>query len=101
MMGDPAGASPRSDPQFGVGITPVRGQNSKKDPIRLELGASVNTISSLLGRVLTTPTPDQPQFQPAIYIRSEPMKIRPLHDRVIVKRLESETKTAGGIVIPD
>ncbi len=29
------------------------------------------------------------------------MKIRPLHDRVIVKRLESETKSAGGIVIPD
>jgi chaperonin GroES len=29
------------------------------------------------------------------------MKIRPLHDRVIVKRLEDERKTAGGIVIPD
>ena len=29
------------------------------------------------------------------------MKIRPLHDRVIVKRLEQETKTASGIVIPD
>jgi chaperonin GroES len=29
------------------------------------------------------------------------MKIRPLHDRVIVKRLDPETKTAGGIVIPD
>ena len=29
------------------------------------------------------------------------MKIRPLHDRVIVKRLESERKTASGIVIPD
>jgi chaperonin GroES len=29
------------------------------------------------------------------------MKLRPLHDRVIVKRLEAETKTAGGIVIPD
>jgi chaperonin GroES len=29
------------------------------------------------------------------------MKLRPLHDRVIVKRLESETKSAGGIVIPD
>ena len=29
------------------------------------------------------------------------MKIRPLHDRVIVKRLENETKTASGIVIPD
>lgn len=29
------------------------------------------------------------------------MPIRPLHDRVIVKRLEEERKTAGGIVIPD
>jgi chaperonin GroES len=29
------------------------------------------------------------------------MKLRPLHDRVIVKRLDAETKSAGGIVIPD
>ena len=29
------------------------------------------------------------------------MKIRPLHDRVIVKRIEEERKTASGIVIPD
>jgi chaperonin GroES len=29
------------------------------------------------------------------------MKLRPLHDRVIVKRLEEERKTASGIVIPD
>ena len=29
------------------------------------------------------------------------MKIRPLHDRIIVERLEEETKTAGGIIIPD
>jgi chaperonin GroES len=29
------------------------------------------------------------------------MKFRPLHDRVLVKRLESEEKTAGGIIIPD
>jgi chaperonin GroES len=29
------------------------------------------------------------------------MKIKPLQDRVIVKRLEEETKTAGGIIIPD
>ena len=29
------------------------------------------------------------------------MKIRPLHDRVIVKRVEEEKKSAGGIVIPD
>src|SRR6478672_2955827 len=31
----------------------------------------------------------------------EAMKLRPLHDRVVVKRLENETKTASGIVIPD
>ena len=29
------------------------------------------------------------------------MKIRPLHDRVVVRRTEEETKSAGGIVIPD
>ncbi len=29
------------------------------------------------------------------------MSIRPLHDRVLVKRIEDETTTAGGIVIPD
>ena len=29
------------------------------------------------------------------------MKFRPLHDRVVVKRLDEETKTAGGIIIPD
>lgn len=29
------------------------------------------------------------------------MKIRPLHDRIIVKRLEEEEKTKGGIIIPD
>ncbi len=29
------------------------------------------------------------------------MNVRPLHDRVILKRLEEEEKTAGGIIIPD
>lgn len=29
------------------------------------------------------------------------MKIRPLHDRVIIRRLEEERKSSGGIVIPD
>jgi chaperonin GroES len=29
------------------------------------------------------------------------MNLRPLHDRVIIKRLSSETKTASGLVIPD
>ena len=29
------------------------------------------------------------------------MSFRPLHDRVVVKRIEAEQKTAGGIIIPD
>jgi len=29
------------------------------------------------------------------------MKLRPLHDRILVQRVEEETKTKGGIIIPD
>jgi chaperonin GroES len=29
------------------------------------------------------------------------MKFRPLHDRIVIKRIEAEAKTAGGIIIPD
>ena len=29
------------------------------------------------------------------------MKFRPLHDRVVVRRIEEDMKTAGGIIIPD
>src|SRR5207245_1113148 len=34
-------------------------------------------------------------------LRETPMKFRPLHDRVVVKRIEAEDKTTGGIIIPD
>src|SRR5262249_49674987 len=34
-------------------------------------------------------------------IRRTTMKFRPLHDRVVVKRIDAEEKTAGGIIIPD
>lgn len=49
----------------------------------------------MLARTLTTII--------SIEIREErnPMNLRPLHDRVIVKREEEERKSAGGIVIPD
>src|SRR5437762_13638305 len=33
--------------------------------------------------------------------RRSPMKFRPLHDRVVVKRIDAEAKSAGGIIIPD
>jgi chaperonin GroES len=29
------------------------------------------------------------------------MKFRPLHDRVLIRRVEAETKTSGGIIVPD
>jgi chaperonin GroES len=37
----------------------------------------------------------------ALIFKGNAMKLRPLADRVIVKRVDSETKTASGIVIPD
>ena len=46
---------------------------------------------------LSLPVETQKPFQ----IQEMQLKLRPLHDRVIVKRIESETKTASGIVIPD
>ena len=35
------------------------------------------------------------------FTESETMKFKPLHDRVVVRRVEEEAKTAGGIIIPD
>jgi hypothetical protein len=34
-------------------------------------------------------------------VSQNPMKFRPLHDRVVIRRLNAEEKTAGGIIIPD
>jgi chaperonin GroES len=34
-------------------------------------------------------------------MEEETMKFRPLHDRVLVERVEQEAKTAGGIILPD
>jgi chaperonin GroES len=40
-------------------------------------------------------------LSPKENIRRRMMKIQPLHDRVLVKRIEEEEKTKGGIIIPD
>ena len=48
------------------------------------------------------PAPGSPIFPISSHSWSFPIsKLRPLHDRVIVKRLEEERVSAGGIVIPD
>ena len=41
------------------------------------------------------------QSKKSCWRRTEIMKIRPLHDRVIIRRMEEEKTSAGGIVIPD
>jgi chaperonin GroES len=41
------------------------------------------------------------QCQKIMRFKEISMKFRPLHDRVVVKRIEEEAKTAGGIIIPD
>src|SRR5579871_1213251 len=38
---------------------------------------------------------------PVQVLRREIMKFRPLHDRVVVRRIDAEEKSAGGIIIPD
>src|SRR5262245_43698833 len=55
--------------------------------------------------VLTTSNPYRCPWpaatQPSGIGEFSDMKFRPLHDRVAVKRVDSETKSAGGIIIPD
>src|ERR1700679_3623456 len=62
----------------------------------LDSGKSVAIISSHVRGVLTPALSTVTKHQ-----ESCSMKIRPLHDRVIVKREEEERKSPGGIVIPD
>src|SRR3954471_2302631 len=42
---------------------------------------------------------DSPQKERAL--KAQTMKFRPLHDRVVIRRVEEEQKTKGGIIIPD
>src|SRR5260221_13943392 len=52
-------------------------------------------------RVLTGLFQAGPTGGPASLQEEKTMKFRPLHDRVVVRRVTSEEKTAGGIIIPD
>src|SRR5262249_62262645 len=49
----------------------------------------------------TAPHLPSPFFNSQTRQRSLPMKFRPLHDRLVVRRVEEDTKTKGGIIIPD
>ena len=43
----------------------------------------------------------RPALQGRHQVSQNPMKFRPLHDRVVIRRLNAEEKTVGGIIIPD
>src|SRR5689334_23779548 len=43
----------------------------------------------------------RPAFLGWHQVSQNPMKFRPLHDRVVIRRLDAEEKTIGGIIIPD
>jgi chaperonin GroES len=58
-------------------------------------------ISSRAGGVLTTSFTNPFNINGQQLLGAYTMKIRPLHDRVMVKRLEEERTSPGGIVIPD
>jgi chaperonin GroES len=47
------------------------------------------------------PWPGEPHVDDISELREKPMKFRPLHDRIVIKRIEAEGKTTSGIIIPD
>jgi chaperonin GroES len=43
----------------------------------------------------------QRKYSADFHTKERNMKFRPLHDRIVIKRIEAEAKSAGGIIIPD
>jgi chaperonin GroES len=43
----------------------------------------------------------QPRFEDTLFLWRDSVKFRPLQDRVLIRRIEEEEKTKGGIIIPD
>ena len=71
------------------------------DAARENLNFVLRGIDGSIGAVI------EPDFVAAIHANVEPyneaiaMKFRPLHDRVLVRRIDEEARTSGGIIIPD
>ena len=69
-------------------------------PNRLGARAKGNYLHLGLG---SEPNAAHLSVRPASQVKpgAKPMKFRPLHDRVVIRRIEGEEKTRGGIIIPD
>src|SRR5712671_1383120 len=62
------------------------------------------SLKALTSRSILLPisrTAGQPRIRDVRDLREDPVKFRPLLDRVLIRRIEEEEKTAGGIIIPD
>jgi chaperonin GroES len=57
-----------------------------------DAAARIVRTSGPLGQVSRVPRADT---------KESPMKFRPLHDKILIKRIEADAKSAGGILIPD
>jgi chaperonin GroES len=65
-------------------------------PIECQCSLSTKNISHICGMTA------EARLLPMTFNQRSPrMKFRPLHDRVVVRRVEEDTKTKGGIIIPD
>ena len=60
-----------------------------------------STKESANHRASRNKTADGPPLRGPMALEQHNMKFRPLHDRVALRRVDSETKTSGGIIIPD
>jgi chaperonin GroES len=70
-------------------------------PAPLEGGRSAAYVAARSATVLLRGPPASLSFDGFEILWRTEMKFRPLHDRVVVRRLDAEEKTAGGIIIPD
>jgi chaperonin GroES len=61
----------------------------------------VAKLAALEKRAPQAPKSAEKTLKTLSHHQGDPMKFRPLHDRVVVRRVEEDTKTTGGIIIPD
>jgi chaperonin GroES len=63
----------------------------------------MDRLTAVLGRAAggIFPAPFRQKDKTDQPVMEDTMKFRPLHDRVVVKRIDAEAKSAGGIIIPD
>ena len=81
-------------------------QNFSSDPLKPENSKTSSIYARCLKRVAAPRTgrycrSGVEELKNLFVLKENDMTFRPLHDRILVRRIEAEEKTAGGIIIPD